>query len=47
MSESILSKHVVFEQALAESQADLAAGRFVVESAEHHLARVKEISTQE
>ena len=26
--------------ALAESQADLAAGRFVVESAEAHLARV-------
>ena len=27
--------------ALAESQADLATGRFVVESPEQHLARIK------
>ena len=29
------------EQALTESQADLTAGRFVVESPEQHLARIK------
>ena len=29
------------EQALAESQADLASGRFDVESVEQHLARIK------
>ena len=31
------------EAALAESQADLAAGRFVQESPEQHVARVKSL----
>lgn len=29
------------EQAFTESQADLSAGRFVVESVDQHLARIK------
>ncbi|HSV51122.1 MAG TPA: hypothetical protein VLJ57_03320 [Burkholderiaceae bacterium] len=35
------------DAALAQSQADMAAGRFVVESAQQHLARVDALATQE
>ncbi len=42
MSESATNALIAeIEQALTESQADLSVGRFVVESPDQHLARIK------